>query len=111
MERDGVGLAYVVCIVGALWAGDLSAFALAAMLLLGAGHSYLTAVGMRRRQRAYALRAAGLFAGVLAVGGSANTIWNTAAERSAVVHVYEAGLVTLGAYLIHGQSRNARQRT
>ena len=111
IERDCVGLAYVVCVVGALWAGDLSAFALAAMLLLGAGHSYLTAVGMRRRQRAYALRAAGLFAGVLAVGGSANTIWNTAAERSAVVHVYEAGLVALGAFLLYGLRRQPWQQT
>jgi signal transduction histidine kinase len=111
IERGSVALAYVVCVAGALWAGDLSAFALAAILLLGAGHSYLTAVGMRRRQRAYGLRAAGLFAGVLAVGGSANAIWNTAAASNAVVHVYQAGLVAVGAVLVYGLRRRPWQQT
>jgi signal transduction histidine kinase len=110
LARAAVTLAYVLCVAGAIWAGDLTTFALAAVVLVAAAHAYVTAVGPRRRQRLYALRTAGLFAAVLSVTAAANVIWDTASERSAMLDVYEAGLVALAAALTYGLIRQPWQR-
>jgi signal transduction histidine kinase len=108
--RATVTFAYVVCVAGAIWAGDPATFALAVVLLIAASRGYLKAVGLRRRQLSYALRAAGLFAAVLSVSAGANLIWHTASERNVSLHIYQAGLVALAAVLVYGLIRQPWQR-
>jgi signal transduction histidine kinase len=108
--RGAVVVAYATSIVGGTWAGDAAAFVLAATLVAAAAHAYATSLGVRRRRSAYALRAASLFAVLLASTAAANLVWSSMTERRAVLHVYEAGLVALAAFLVYGLRRRPWQR-
>src|SRR5436309_4764364 len=110
VDRGVIAFAYVVSVAGATWWGDAATYALAAVLLVAVGAHYLRAVGLRRRERAYALRAAAVFAAILAAVASANLIWATAGERNALLHFYQAGLVALAAFLVYGLLRQPWQR-
>jgi signal transduction histidine kinase len=110
LERGAIAGAYAISIGGAIWYGHAATFALAALVLLVTGRSFLQAVALRRRQRAYAARAAALFALVLAVGPIADLIRNTGGERSVMLHVYQAGLVALGLFILYGLLRQPWQQ-
>ncbi len=110
LDRGAIAAVYAVSVSGAMWWGDAATYVLAAVLLLTVGVHYLRAVGLRRRERAYALRAAAFFAAVLVAVASANLIWDTAGERSALLHFYEAGLVATAAFLLYGLLREPWQR-
>jgi signal transduction histidine kinase len=105
LDRSAIGVAYAISLAGAIWWGDLGTYVLAALLLLAVGAHYLRAVGRRRRECAYAMRAAVFFAVILGVVATANSIWATAGERSAVLHFYQAGLVALALFLVYGLLR------
>jgi signal transduction histidine kinase len=111
LDRSAVAIAYLVSIAGSIWWADPSTFGLAAFLLVAAGMRYLSGAGVRRRERGYALRAAGFFALVLAADAAANVIRNTASERTVLLHVYQAGLVALAGGLLYGLVRRPWQHT
>jgi len=110
LDRGAIGVVYAISLAGAIWWGDAATYALAALLPLVVGAHYLRTVGIRRRERAYALRAAGLFAVILAVTATANLIWATAAERNTLLYFYEAGLVALALFLVYGLLREPWRR-
>jgi signal transduction histidine kinase len=111
LDRGVICAAYAISLVGATWWGYAATYALAVLVPLGVGWNYLREGGLRRRQRAYALRAAVLFGVILAVVATANSTWDTAGERSASLHFYEAGLVALALFLVYGLRRQPWLRT
>jgi len=110
LDGGAIAVAYALSVIGAIWWGDTATYALAAVVSVTVGAHYLRAVGLRRRERAYALRAAAGFAALLAAVATANLIWDTAGERRALLHFYEAGLVAVAVFLVYGLLREPWQR-
>ncbi|MFL5952895.1 MAG: sensor histidine kinase [Gaiellaceae bacterium] len=109
-QRGAIAFAYASSLAGAFWWGERATFALSAVLAGLSADGYVRAVGRLRRERAYALRAAGAFAALLALVAAANGFWDTHGERVAMLRVYEGGLAALAFVFVYGLLRQPWQR-
>jgi signal transduction histidine kinase len=105
-----VALAYAAAAVGGAWLNDPATIVLAVGLVAGGAWRVLRAVGQRRREARYALRAVGVLAAVLGVVVTVDLTSNTAGAHDTALLVYEATLCAIAIYLAYGDLHRPWER-
>ena len=110
LEAAAVAAAYAACVVGAFAWGNAATFALAGVMGAAAAVRVRRAAGMRRRERAFALRAALFLAAALALVAAADLLFDTTAARRATLRAYDAALASVALYTAYGLRRRPWER-
>jgi signal transduction histidine kinase len=97
-----VAISYLSAVIGGTRLIEPATIALAATVAAGAAWRSRRSLGRRRREARFALRAAGLYAALLALVAAVNVSSQTAAARDTVLLAYEVALVGIALYLTFG---------
>jgi len=105
-----VAFAYVTAAVGGAWLNDPATIALAVTLVVGGAWRVFRAVGQRRREARYALRAVGVLAAVLAIVATVDLTSSTAGAHDTALLAYQATLCAIAIYLAYGELHRPWER-
>jgi len=110
LDRAVVACGYAASLVVAVWRSETATVALALLLVVATGCSFLRSSGRRRIDRRASFRATAFLSGMLALTASLRLGFPTSEMLYRTLLAYEATLVVLGVALLIGLLRPGWQR-